>query len=241
MACGTPGEDRIRTSLHEAGHAVALQRLSFPATLQNVTITGTPYWRGRVRFERKEPSVYDADDASEFDQQLHDTCCLVHEDEAAAKNYALKCLVPSGEGQDEADLEVDKLLAWLRVRAKKAEAIVPWLGPDCRLARVLALDEAMIALAGWGAEEIAFNGSDGGYLQDYKDAERLARCVVPADEVEPFLVWLAVRVRSLLRDQWWKAVEALAARLREADSISGPEADSIISSAFEEGGPPILL
>lgn len=240
---GTPGEDRIRASIHEAGHAVALQRTSFPAKLLNVTITGTQCWRGRVRFRRRKPSVYDAYAARELDQQLNATCCLLCEDEVAAKKYALECITESSEGHD-ADREVEKLLAWLHLRAKKAEAnrgIVPWFEPRRRLARSLALDEALIALAGWGAEEIAFGGSDEGYHQDYNDAERLARCVVPADEVEPLLRWLAVRVRSLLRDEWWTGVDALAARLRETAWISGPEADSLIAAAFEEEDPPIPL
>lgn len=243
LACGTLGEDRIRASFHEAGHAVALQRLSFPAKLLNVTITGSPDWRGRVHFRPQNPSHYDSFVAREFDRQLHAACCLVREDEVAARSFILEVIVGSSDVHA-AHLEVELLLAWLGVRASKAaahEGIVPWTKPRGRLARSLAMDLAMIALAGWGAEEVAFGGSGDGYRQDYVDAEGLARGIVPADEVEPYLLWLAVRVRSLLRSQWWKAVEGLAARLREADPISGPEADAIISAAFDEENEPILL
>jgi hypothetical protein len=243
MSSGTPGEDRIRTSVHEAGHAVALNRLSFPARLLNVTITGTPHWRGRVRFRRNRPSVYAARVARELDQQLHDACCLLRQDEVAAKRYALQNIVASGRMAD-ASLEVERLFGWLRIRARKAEAhdgIVPWRGPHRRLARALAMDEAMVGLAGWAAEEVAFNGADEGYLQDYDDAVRLARHIVPPDEVEPFVTWLAVWVRSLLKEQWWQGVEALANKLREADSVSGSEAETTICSAFGEEDPLILL
>jgi ATP-dependent Zn protease len=124
------------------------------------------------------------------------------------------------------------LLGYVKLAHGIGEAIA-YADPEKYLRRVT--ENVVISLAGVVAEQEHTRGKHNwaGADRDRHNAADLASYVVSDEELAPYVAWLMVRARVLIK--WhWRAVDALAQELLVREEMTGAEATAFIRRTFVE-------